>query len=353
MMGDGNPFAEFAFVPPTETSPASRGGKRKPTVPACAAAGHDTPCKTRKAPKKAEIGAPPFHSAKFRGWLPVYDYGCHGQILPVLAGTPGGWRERWSGICETCFQQGCQCAHFPELPLRMLIIGHNPSVRTWEVGVAYGNASNRFWPLMRSAGILPRGWREDDHLHVINNAMPFELGIGITDIGCLPGSDAAEFGRDIMALWRTDLYKRIRAHVHRVTLCCNAMTPVAKEGGRQAGEEAGGLGQEFAHPRIVAFTGKRHFSLLFDPPLKGLSFGPQQARPQGWPFPVRGCAHARSCLCLACVRLPAPRVRPACSCVRRRCVRACVCASALAAGNAHASDAIIFDGETLWLASIR
>jgi hypothetical protein len=43
------------------------------------------------------------------------------------------------------------------------------------------------------------------------------------------------------------------------------------------------------YPDIVAFTGKRHFASLFDPPLKKVdSFGPQPAhlRPPAWPFPV-------------------------------------------------------------------
>ena len=58
----------------------------------------------------------------------------------------------------------------------MLIVGHNPSVKTWEVGVAYGNPSNRFWGLLRSSGILPAKWRPDEGLSVVNNRMPYELG---------------------------------------------------------------------------------------------------------------------------------------------------------------------------------
>jgi hypothetical protein len=144
-----------------------------------------------------------------------------------------------------------------------------------KVGVAYGNPSNRFWPLLRSSGILPAGWRDGDELRTLNNRMPFELGIGITDIGCLPGSDAAEFGAQIMAIWRQDLYRRVRAHARRVaaaSVACDAggaiPTDVKVEDAEEARAAGGGQGEGFlfdgvperSFPPIVAFTGKRHFA---------------------------------------------------------------------------------------------
>jgi hypothetical protein len=100
-------------------------------------AGADGPKKGKK-PHKAQLSQPPDLGPNFDGWLPIYEMGrggagSHGEIMPFIAGTPGGWRERWAGVCDDCFQRGVQCGHYQELPLRMLIIGHNPSVKTWEV----------------------------------------------------------------------------------------------------------------------------------------------------------------------------------------------------------------------------
>ena len=89
--------------------------------------------KRSKKSKKAQLSEPPT-LPNFDGWLPIYDTGTSGEDLhPVIAGTPHGWRERWAGVCDDCFQSGDQCPHYPEVPLRLLIIGHNPSQKTWEV----------------------------------------------------------------------------------------------------------------------------------------------------------------------------------------------------------------------------
>jgi hypothetical protein len=91
--------------------------------------------KKRKITVKAQLSQPPA-IPNFQGWLPIYETmggGGQGEILPVVvgAGTPRGWRERWCAVCDDCFERGYQCTHFPELALRLLIIGHNPSVKTW------------------------------------------------------------------------------------------------------------------------------------------------------------------------------------------------------------------------------
>lgn len=59
-----------------------------------------------------------------------------------------------------------------------------------------------------------------------------------------------------MLNWKKDFYKRIRDHLHRV--------------GRA--------------PVVIAFTGKRQFSQLFDPPLKKVhNYGKQSILPPDWP----------------------------------------------------------------------
>eukprot|EP00802_Teleaulax_amphioxeia_P014162 Tamp_14223.p1 GENE.Tamp_14223~~Tamp_14223.p1 ORF type:complete len:404 (+),score=53.22 Tamp_14223:112-1212(+) len=288
----GSAAADDASSPANRTKDAA--GESAQGSPAKAARKN----KGKPAPK-ARLCEPPAVK-NFDGWLPVYERGPAGagdaEILPFVSGVPGGWRERWCGVCDDCFEKGRQCFEYPELPLRMLIVGHNPSVKTWEVGVAYGNPSNRFWGLLRSSGILPAEWRPDERLSVINNRMPYELGIGISDLGCLPGSDAASFGGDIMRIWRDDFYRRVHAHVRRVHVSQDRtkdeqevkVEDAAAERERER-ERAGASGtQGWGYPSIVAFTGKRHFAALFDPPLKRVqNFGPQplHLRPPAWPFP--------------------------------------------------------------------
>lgn len=72
----------------------------------------------------------------FDGWIPSYG---KGKVVPVLSRKPSGWRERWSGVCDSCFKAGVQCEHHKERPLRLLIMGHNPSVRAWESGISCGS----------------------------------------------------------------------------------------------------------------------------------------------------------------------------------------------------------------------
>ena len=91
-----------------------------------------------------------------------------------------------------------------------------------------------------------------------------------------------------MRIWRDDLYSRVNAHVRRVQVSRARAMHVQEEkeagsGGR--GKRGESLVKKEApyeasddYPDIVAFTGKRHFASLFDPPLKKVdSFGPQPA----------------------------------------------------------------------------
>jgi hypothetical protein len=225
----------------------------------------------------------------------------------------------------------------------------------------------------------PNVWSHVHHLicflscfqFVVNDAnmAPLQLGLGITDLGCVPGSDAAEFGycvyyfirnhfyfliciefcaalrprsTTVMRRWRDDLYDRLRAHVARVAIWAENSVSVAEitatssantesEHGRSTRPK---VKQEVSErvvkleaspavisneeklispampalesvdvdsasaatlpaaslvryaPAIVAFTGKRQWSFLFEPPLtKGVEHGPQSVRPPGWPFP--------------------------------------------------------------------
>lgn len=177
-----------------------------------------------------------------------------------VARFPGLWRERYASACDACFASAVPCVHHRERPLRLLLIGHNPSTHAWASGYPYSNPSNRFWKLMRGAGLVP-----PDFLPHHADTAPELLGLGITDVGCVPGSDAATFKRAEMLAWRADLYERLRAHLARCA--------------------AWGAAEHACAPRVVAFTGKRQWASLFQPPLSGFAHGVQACRPPGWPLP--------------------------------------------------------------------
>ncbi len=71
-------------------------------------------------------------------------------------------------------------------PLRLIIVGHNPSAHAWQSGHYYSNPSNHMWRLLISTGIAPPGTRgaEDD------DRLPAAAGVGFLDVGCgHPGTD--------------------------------------------------------------------------------------------------------------------------------------------------------------------
>lgn len=68
------------------------------------------------------------------------------------------YRERTAACCPRCFEAGAVCWAGPERRLALLIIGHNPSDRTWQEGFQYANPSNWMWRLLSGQGSTRR-WR--------------------------------------------------------------------------------------------------------------------------------------------------------------------------------------------------
>lgn len=133
-----------------------------------------------------------------------------------------------------CFHNRELCSHYKELPLRLIILGMNPSDHAWKSGFSYSNPSNWFFHLL--SFITGRKHGTDE----INDIPGFH-GIGFTDLGMVKGSDAREFTRKTIANFRDDLYERLEAHVSRVQATC--------------AEHGIELTREQAEPSIVAFTG--------------------------------------------------------------------------------------------------
>ena len=186
---------------------------------------------------------------------------------PFVAPQPGRWRERYASCCSACFALGVPCLHHAETRLRCLLIGHNPSTHAWASGLPYSNPTNRFWKLCAAAGVVPLSFTAQDA-----DSAPAHLGLGITDVGCEPGSDAGEYKRATMLAWRAELYDRLRGHLLR----CAAWAAVGPH-----------CAADFA-PRVVAFAGKRQWGALFQPPLPRVPSGLQapESRPPGWPLPA-------------------------------------------------------------------
>jgi len=230
--------------------------------------------------------------------LPVRD----GTLPYVAAGRvghlDGKWRERYAGVCDSCFDARVPCAHYPELPLRCLLLGHNPSEVAFTTGWTYGNPTNRMWTLLQEAAhIVPPGAPLQ-----FQNVMPAATGVGFTDLGVLPGNDAGAIPAATLAQWRRELYASLAGHARRAAATRAALSARAaaaagvaagskraQGGGALAGTEpdvaamatvdatlardvlaalpsgTGGAGD--GAPRIVAFTGKAHWKCLFTPPL--------------------------------------------------------------------------------------
>lgn len=209
-----------------------------------------------------------------------------------IAPAPARWRERYAPVCAACEDARRPCAHHPETPLRMLVIGHNPSEHSWASGWSYSNPSNNFWRLLVKGAIVPEDWSAEDCPR-----LPGELGVGFTDAGCVPGSDAARFGRATMREWRADLYARLRGHLCRASGYdfgdgdedTEDAVPVPGDTVPVPGDDSAAVAAAAARgygPAIVAFAGKRQYGQLFDAVPTSVRAGRQDSNslPPGWPF---------------------------------------------------------------------
>lgn len=74
--------------------------------------------------------------------------------------------------------------------LRILFIGYNPSLRSGETGHHYANPNNRFWTVLRDAGLTPRKYKPEEDGELLR------LGYGFTNIVARPTRTAAEITKD-------------------------------------------------------------------------------------------------------------------------------------------------------------
>mmetsp|Transcript_19866 Transcript_19866/g.63752 ORF Transcript_19866/g.63752 Transcript_19866/m.63752 type:complete len:325 (-) Transcript_19866:375-1349(-) len=182
---------------------------------------------------------------------------------PFVAPAPAKYRERFATTCSACFRASKPCGHHAEAPLRLLLIGHNPSDHAWASGYFYSNPTNRMWKLLTGqlldkdgAGAFDGVFPADTPIEAQNN-LPSEFGVGLTDMGLEPGNDANAYGKSVMLGWAQGLFRRLAAHKER----------------------AGGA------PALVAFTGVRQFRMMFPNNIGAIEPGEQtRPMPVGWPF---------------------------------------------------------------------
>lgn len=160
----------------------------------------------------------------------------------------------------------------PELlrdaPMRLVLVGHNPSDHAWQTGHYYSNPSNYMWRILRSTGIAPPEVQDARDDHKLRDA-----GVGMTDVGTgHPGTDSASFKSAAFVAWRTDFYTRLASH--RARACASI------------GCTCGCCGQ----PLVLAFVGKRQLQELYTAGMPGskaprLEVGaPVSTLPPGWPL---------------------------------------------------------------------
>ena len=157
-----------------------------------------------------------------------------------------------------------QPAGLPEMlpahPLRLVIVGHNPSERAWMDGHYYANPSNHMWKILEETNLAPKNLisgAQDDY------KMPALCGVGFTDVGTgVPGTQSSKFSDADLRRWTLDaesgFYARLRRHVSL----------------------AGGT-----PPRVLAFAGKRQYTVLFSKKNQ-VDVGPQShaSLPPDWPL---------------------------------------------------------------------
>ena len=174
----------------------------------------------------------------------------------------------------------------------MLVIGHNPSEHSWASGWSYSNPSNNFWRLLVKGAIVPEDWSAEDCPR-----LPGELGVGFTDAGCVPGSDAARSaGPPCASGERTSTRDFVDTYAARPGTTSATATKIPKIPSPSPGilsPSPGTIRRRRRRrrrvgygPAIVAFAGKRQYGQLFDAVPSSVRAGRQDSNslPPGWPF---------------------------------------------------------------------
>lgn len=210
--------------------------------------------------------------------------------VPLLAAAPSPSSLTPCSLAEAAITGPGVPEKLGDAPLRLIIVGHNPSEHAWRSGHYYSNPSNRMWPILIKTGIAPPGTSGPQ----ADDGMPSAVGVGFCDVGCgTPGTDSSQFSSADFEAWSGAFYERLRAHCARASRAvpgcacgmCGAPTLIAFSGKRQylellnIGRGAGG-GSAAGRGRNVGRSAGGTSGKV-----KSVEAGPQALRPHGWPLP--------------------------------------------------------------------
>jgi hypothetical protein len=189
-----------------------------------------------------------------------------------------------------------------ELPLNLLIIGHNPSDTSWKKGHYYANPSNRMWPLLIKSQLVPSTYRSSQDF-----LCPFHCKIGFTDLIIhFPETNSQKFTHEYLHSQRISFYSRLIQHCQRVEKNlrinrdeisedekdpegCNTTPNDPNDNSiSRPSEESPSTNNKYS-PKIIAFSGIRQWKALF--PLTSREYkkdyrtryGIQKILPPDWP----------------------------------------------------------------------
>jgi TDG/mug DNA glycosylase family protein len=99
------------------------------------------------------------------------------------------------------YAEPAKYAHLNGLPdtivpnLLCLLVGHNPGIKTAQVGHAYSHPSNLFWKLLHSSGLTPDRRRPPTD----DSRLPELYSLGLTNIVARPTRDTGELSKQEQA----------------------------------------------------------------------------------------------------------------------------------------------------------
>lgn len=130
--------------------------------------------------------------------------------------------------------------------LDVLFVGYNPSIRSSITGHHYANPSNRFWKMIRLAGLTDRLYASDEGNELL------KVGFGFTNIVPRPTRTAAEIAKEEYALGRVALLRKLE-HFRPKTAC------FVGKGVYEPFAERKAAGWGFQEERTQAVPGVREF----------------------------------------------------------------------------------------------
>jgi hypothetical protein len=133
----------------------------------------------------------------------VSSYSSSKRKFPQLSPSPAP-----SGLSELYFTPNTL-----ELPLSLLLVGHNPSEASWKSGHYYSNPSNRMWPLLRHSKLIPSSFLSSSY----DTLCPSHCHIGFTDL--MIGRSVTEsqkISKSELYQERFSFYERVKRHCERV-----------------------------------------------------------------------------------------------------------------------------------------